>query len=108
MSKTNTYQLGADVPEAEVLHDSQGRVVDEAYVQGAVVEALTRVRGRGRPSLSESGESPLLRVRISRELDEAVRKAADDAGASRSQWVRRVLDEATHRAADPAPAGQGC
>lgn len=98
MSKTNTYQLGADVPEAEVLHDSQGRVVDEAYVQGAVVEALTRVRGRGRPSLSESGESPLLRVRISRELDEAVRKAADDAGASRSQWVRRVLDEATHRA----------
>ena len=98
MSKSNTYQLGADVPEAEVLHDSQGRVVDEAYVQGAVVEALTRVRGRGRPSLSESGESPLLRVRISRELDEAVRKAADDAGASRSQWVRRVLDEATHRA----------
>ena len=98
MSKTNTYQLGADVPEAEVLHDSQGRVVDEAYVQGAVVEALTRVRGRGRPSLSETGESPLLRVRISRELDEAVRKAADDAGASRSQWVRRVLDEATHRA----------
>lgn len=98
MSKTNTYQLGADVPEAEVLHDSQGRVVDEAYVQGAVVEALTWVRGRGRPSLSESGESPLLRVRISRELDEAVRKAADDAGASRSQWVRRVLDEATHRA----------
>ena len=98
MSKTNTYQLGADVPEAEVLHDSQGRVVDQAYVQGAVVEALTRVRGRGRPSLSESGESPLLRVRISRELDEAVRKAADDAGASRSQWVRRVLDEATHRA----------
>ena len=60
--------------------------------------ALTRVRGRGRPSLSKSGESPLLRVRISRELDEAVRKAADDAGASRSQWVRRVLDEATHRA----------
>ena len=98
MSKTSTYQLGADVPESEVLRDSQGRVVDEAYVHGAVVEALTRVRGRGRPSLSESGESPLLRVRTSRELDEAVRKAADDAGASRSQWVRRVLDEATHRA----------
>ena len=98
MSKTNTYQLGADVPEAEVLHDSQGRVVDEAYVQGAVVEALTRVRGRGRPSLSESGESPLLRVRISRNLDEAVRKAADDAGATRSEWVRKVLDDATHRA----------
>jgi len=98
MSKARTYRLGADVPEGEVLHDSQGRVVDEDYVHGAVVEALARVRGRGRPSLSESGESPLLRVRISRELDEAVRKAADDAGASRSQWVRAVLDEATHRA----------
>ena len=84
--------------EAEVLHDSQGRVKDEAHVHGAVVEALARVRGRGRPSLSESGESPLLRVRISRELAEAVRKAADDAGATRSEWVRRVLDEATHRA----------
>ena len=98
MSKASTYRLGADVPEAEALHDSQGRVVDEAYVHGAVVEALARVRGRGRPSLSESGESPLLRVRISRELDEAVRKAADDAGAFRSQWVRAVLDEAAHRA----------
>ncbi len=98
MSKASTYRLGADVPDAEALHDSQGRVVDEAYVHGAVVEALARVRGRGRPSLSESGESPLLRVRISRELDEAVRKAADDAGASRSQWVRAVLDEAAHRA----------
>ena len=98
MSETHTYHLGADVPEAEVLRDSQGRVVDEAYVHGAVVEALARVRGRGRPSLSESGESPLLRVRISRDLDEAVRKAADDAGATRSEWVRKVLDDATHRA----------
>ena len=94
MSKTNTYQLGADVPEAEVLHDSQGRVVDEAYVHGAVVEALTRVRGRGRPSLSESGESPLLRVWISRDLDEAVRKVAENAGepdrsGSAGSWTPR-------------------
>lgn len=97
MSKAGTYRLAIDVSESEVLHDSQGRVVDEAYVHGAVVEALARVRGRGRPSLSESGESPLLRVRLSRELDEAVRKAANDAGASRSEWVRKVLDQATHR-----------
>ena len=34
MSKTNTYQRGADVPEAEVLHDSQGRDVDEATSMG--------------------------------------------------------------------------
>ena len=98
MSETRTYRLGADIGDDEDLRDRQGRRVDEAYVQAAVSEALTRVRGRGRPSLSESGESPLLRVRISRDLDEAVRKAAEDAGASRSEWVRRVLDEATHRA----------
>lgn len=98
MSKASTYQLGADVPDTEVLCDRQGRAVDEAYVQGAVTEALTQVRGRGRPSLSQSGESPLLRVRISRDLDEAVRKAAHEAGASRSEWVRKVLDDATHRA----------
>ena len=56
MSKASTYQLGADVPDTEVLCDRQGRAVDEAYVQGAVTEALTQVRGRGRPSLSQSGE----------------------------------------------------
>ena len=98
MSDSNGYRLGADVPDSEVLHDSQGRVVDDGYVETAVAEALTRVRGRGRPSLSESGESPLLRVRLSRELDEAIRRAADGAGASRSEWVRKVLDEATRRA----------
>ena len=98
MSDSRGYRLGADVPDSEVLHDSQGRVVDDAYVDTAVAEALTRVRGRGRPSLSESGVSPLLRVRLSRALDEAIRRAADEAGASRSEWVRKVLDEATHRA----------
>lgn len=98
MSETSTYRLGADIGDDEDLRDRQGRRVDDAYVHEAVSEALTRVRGRGRPSLSESGESPLLRVRISRELDEAVRKAAEAAGASRSEWVRKTLDEATHRA----------
>ena len=60
-------------------------------------DAIRQVRGRGRPSLSQAGESPLPRIRISRELDEAVRKAAETAGASRSDWVRRVLEEAAHR-----------
>lgn len=98
MSKASTLRLGGDISDEEDLRDSQGRRVDDAYVQEAVSEALPRVRRRGRPSLSESGESPLLRVRISRDLDEAVRRAADDAGASRSEWVRKVLDEATYRA----------
>lgn len=98
MSEVRTYRLGADIGDDEDLRDRQDRRVDDAYVREAVSEALTQVRGRGRPSLSDSGESPLLRVRISRDLDEAVRRAADAAGASRSQWVRQVLDEATHRA----------
>ena len=75
MAKRTTYTLGPDVPDDEVLRDS-----------------------RGRPSLSESGESPLLQVRLSRELDDAVRKAAQEAGVSRSDWVRQVLDEASRKA----------
>ena len=98
MSKNIAYNLGPDVPDNETLRDSAGRVVDDAYVDVAVEEAIRQVRGRGRPSLSEAGESPLLRVRISRELDEAVRVAARNAGASRADWVRQALDDAARRA----------
>lgn len=97
MSK-DRYRLGADIADSEALRDSRDRQVDDTYVREAVTEALTHVRGRGRPSLSEYGESPLLRVRISRELDEAVRKAAEQAGMSRAEWVRKVLGDAAHRA----------
>jgi predicted HicB family RNase H-like nuclease len=98
MAKRERYSLGPDVPEAETLRDSAGRTVDDAYVDAAVEDALARVRGKGRPSLSDSGESPLLRVRLPRELDQAIRRAAADAGESRSDWVRHVLDEAVRRA----------
>ncbi|MDN5789465.1 MAG: ribbon-helix-helix protein, CopG family [Micrococcales bacterium] len=98
MSEHTSYRLGPDVPDEEELCDSQGRVIDECYVEQAVEEAIEQVHGRGRPSLSKSGESPLLRVRLPRELDEAVSDAARRAGASRSEWVRRALDEAVHRA----------
>jgi len=92
MDKKTRYVQGADIPDTEVLLDSKGRVVDDAYVQTAVDDALRRVRGR--PSLSESGESPLLRVRLSRDLDDAVRHAAERAGKSRAEWVRQVLARA--------------
>jgi len=98
MAKRERYSLGPDVPEAETLRDSAGRTVDDAYVDAAVEDALARVRGKGRPSLSDSCESPLLRVRLPRELDQAIRRAAADAGESRSDWVRHVLDEAVRRA----------
>jgi len=96
VGKHGSYRLGPDVPDDEQLRDREGRRIDDAYVDAAVEDALRHVRGRGRPSLSQAGESPLLRVRISHELDEAVRKAADSDGTSRSEWVRRVLDEAVH------------
>lgn len=98
MAERERFVLGPDVPEDEVLRDSAGRPVDDAYVKAAVDDAIAQVRGRGRPSLSEAGESPLLRVRLSRELDEAVRSAAAEAGESRSDWVRHVLDNAVRKA----------
>lgn len=98
MAKRVTYRLGTDIAVGEVVRDRQGRIVDDNYVRVAVEDALVRVRGRGRPSLSASGESPLLRVRISSELDVAVRQAAETAGTSRAEWVRRVLDDAVSRA----------
>ncbi|MDQ6617770.1 MAG: hypothetical protein M3083_24215 [Actinomycetota bacterium] len=97
MAKRTTYKLGPDIADTEILHDSQGRVIDDDYVAAAVADALRTARGRGRPSLSQSGESPLLRVRLSRDLDDAVRKAAQEAGASRSDWVRQVLADASRK-----------
>lgn len=95
MTKRTTYTLGPDIPADEALRDTKGRVVDDNYVDSAVKDALAVVRGRGRPSLSQSGESPLLRVRLSRELEAAVRRAAEVAGTSRSEWVRHTLEEAS-------------
>lgn len=92
MPKKTRYIQGCVVPDTEVLRDSKGRMIDDAYVEGAVEDALRRVRGR--PSLSESGESPLLRVRLPRDLDDAVRHAAERAGKSRAEWVRQVLARA--------------
>jgi hypothetical protein len=98
MTTPTKYSLGPDIPAGESLRDGTGRIVDDPYVDAAVEEAIHRVRGRGRPSLSEAGESPLLRVRISRELDASVRLAAEAAGTSRSEWVRQALEKATRRA----------
>lgn len=97
MTAKPRYRDEGDVP-AGTLRDSQGRRVDDQYVDQAVEEAIEHVRGRGRPSLSEAGQSPLLRVRISRDLDAALERAARSAGSSRAEWVRHVLEAATRRA----------
>jgi len=98
MTRQPEYSLGPDVPDDETLRDSQGRIVDDAYAEAAAEEAIAVVRRRGRPSLSRSGESPLLRVRLSRELDDAVTRAAEQAGTSRAEWVRQAIAQAIRKA----------
>jgi predicted HicB family RNase H-like nuclease len=98
MTRQPAYSLGPDIPDDEDLRDSQGRVIDDAYAGAAAEEAIATVRRRGRPSLSRSGESPLLRVRLSRELDEAVTRAAEQAGTSRAEWVRQAITQAIRKA----------
>jgi hypothetical protein len=97
LTKRTSYTLEPDIPVGEELRDSKGRVIDEGYVVAGVEDARVTVRGRGRPSLSQAGESPLLRVRLSRELAAAVRRAAENAGTSRSEWVRHALSEASRK-----------
>jgi predicted HicB family RNase H-like nuclease len=98
MARQPGYSLGPDIPDDENLRDSQGRVIDDAYAEAAAEEAIVTVRRRGRPSLSRSGESPLLRVRLSRELDDAVTRAAEQAGTSRAEWIRQAIARAIPKA----------
>lgn len=85
------------VEEPEPLHDSQGRLVDDAYVELAVEDAREYVRNRGgRPSLS-SGESPQVRLRVTPELRRAIDAAASADHVSPSEWMRRALHRAASR-----------
>jgi hypothetical protein len=98
MTDQARYVLGPDVADDEELRDRHGRLVDDGYADQAADDAIRRVKGRGRPSLSHSGESPLLRVRLPEELNDAVSEAAHEAGTSRSEWVRQALAEAPRKA----------
>jgi hypothetical protein len=98
MARRTRYVPVKDIPADETLRDSKGRVITDEYVDAAVTDAIGKTRRRGRPSLSESGESPLLRVRISPELDEAVSRAAEASGETRAEWVRHTLSKATRKA----------
>ena len=98
MTSSDRYLPGPDKPHSEVLHDSHGRLADDAYVDSAVDGARKVARGPGRPSLSTSGESPLLRVRLSADLVDAVTRAADAAGSTRAESVRCIPDKAVRHA----------
>jgi hypothetical protein len=98
MAGNRGHALGPDVPADETLRDGMDRVIDDDDTRAAAEEAIFAVRRRGRPSLSRSGESPLLRVRLSRELDEAITRAAEQAGTSRAEWVRQAITQAIRKA----------
>ncbi len=97
MAKRTTYRLGPDIAEGEALRDSKGRLIDDRYAEEAAADALRQARARGRPSLSQAGVSPMLRVRLPADLDRAVRHAAERVGKSRAEWVRDVLDAAASK-----------
>lgn len=97
MSAGRTGRRRATVRAGQALRDSRGQLIDEAYVDGAVTEALVYARGRGRPSLSAAGESPVLRVRVSQDLDAAIRTAARDSGQTVAEWARWALEVAAVR-----------
>lgn len=93
------------VPSGEVsageLRDSEGRTVDDAYVERAVEGA----RRRGRPSLSgEPGPSRLVQVRMDDATYALLRKSAAAAGVSASQWVREAIRERLNKAVERPPS----
>lgn len=55
---------------------------------GLEVEGL---RGRGRPRLGKSGESPVIPVRMDAELLEALTERAEHDGVSRSEAIREAV-----------------
>ena len=80
-----------DISDDEIVHDSHGRVIDDDYVDRAVVEVR---RLRGRPSLSgRPGVSRSVQIRFDEQTHDSVREAARAAGVSASEWVRQAVRE---------------
>jgi hypothetical protein len=80
---------GAPVTEAQI------KVWQDQARTGLDVEGL---RGRGRPRLGKSGESPVIPVRMDEELLEALTERAEHDGVSRSEAIREAVRAWTHAA----------
>jgi predicted HicB family RNase H-like nuclease len=86
------YQAGPDVGPEEVVRDSKGNVIDDAYIERAV-EDVHRQVGRGRPSLTEPGAvSPEVKARVPAELKERVNRESRRQGKSVSEFIRDALE----------------
>lgn len=98
MSGTSRTRVRITGPEVdlsrEVLVDSQGRRVDQAYVDEALAEVEEDVRRRaGRPSLTGTSEhSPHVTFRVTPEMKARAEAAAVEQGITVSALARLALE----------------
>ncbi len=85
-------------PSVDVVRDPSGRSYDDAYLDELADEAERlgppQVR-RGRPPLgaTSAGHSPRLSTRVPRDVEEAVRAAAEREGVTPAQWLREAIEQ---------------
>ena len=90
-SRTRVRITGPEVDlEREVILDSRGRRVDQAYVEDALAEVEEDLRRRaGRPSLTGTSEhSPHVTFRVTPEMKARAEKAAGEQGITVSSLAR--------------------
>lgn len=123
-SKARLRVVGPDIEdETEEIRDSQGRVIDEAYVDADVAEAhayfdehpevignaerdpnlretavpdavKTAARRRGRPAISPDDEASVrITVRLSPQSKVMLDKIAQGDGMTTAEWVRLMIDK---------------
>lgn len=88
------YTLGPEINlETEVILDSQGRRIDDAYADRLVAEVLAARSGPGRPSLSGPGEvSPTVQFRVTPALRAKLEFRARAEGKRVSDVAREALE----------------
>jgi len=95
MTKKGSYVItGPDVDlETEVVLDSDGRRIDQAYVDEVLDAAHTYLEQRaGRPSLTGKAQhSPQVTFRVTPELKALAEKAAAERGTTVSQLAREAF-----------------
>lgn len=86
-------------PSVDVVGDPSGRSYDDAYLDELADEAERlgppKLR-RGRPPVGAAtvrGHSPRLSTRVPKDIDEAVRAAAESKGVTPAQWLREAIEQ---------------
>jgi predicted HicB family RNase H-like nuclease len=95
------YTIGPDVDlDKEIIEDSAGRRIDQAYVD-EVVESANSVRAtRGRPALSSNGEASVsVSLRLTPELKARADEVARQRGTTVSKLARQALELELNRTA---------